>query len=156
MERLNVVHSSVRVEDGITLKDRFRSWWYRAAAALVVCWVIVAILMCVGRNAVLNADGTCKIGLKIWSTVPMLTVDALVNIILTAGFIVPVLKSGFNKAKTLVRTSCIAALAALVTSFANILILAIMKGHQHSWLCLTSCVTDGEVFPPSYATTSRY
>lgn len=73
----------------------------------------------------------------------MLTADAIINVFLTTGFVYPVLKSGFNKARTLVRTSCIAAVVALVTSFANILILALMKGHQHSWLCLTSCVSDG-------------
>lgn len=68
MERLNVVHSSIQLHDGVTLKDRFRSWWYRIAAVLLVGWLAVGIVMCFGRNATLNTDGTCKIGLKVWST----------------------------------------------------------------------------------------
>lgn len=38
--------------------------------------------MSVGRNVVRHDDGTCKIGVKIWASVPMLTVDAIVNILL--------------------------------------------------------------------------
>lgn len=142
MERLRIVHADT-MQDVVTWKERFASWWYRGAAVLLVGWIAVAVVMCVGRNAVLRADGECKIGLKLYSTVPMLAVDAIVNIYLTAGFVVPVLHAGFAKAKGLVKQSCFAALAALVTSFANILILAIMHGHQMSYVCLSSCVFDG-------------
>lgn len=142
MERLRIVHADT-MQDVVTWKERFASWWYRGAAVLLVGWIAVAVVMCVGRNAVLRSDGECKIGLKLYSTVPMLAVDAIVNIYLTAGFVAPVLHAGFAKAKGLVKQSCFAALAALVTSFANILILAIMHGHQMSYVCLSSCVFDG-------------
>lgn len=147
MERLRIVHAEA-IQDVVTLKERFASWWYRGAAVLLLCWIAVAIVMCIGRNAVLRENGECKIGLKLYSTVPMLTVDAVVNIYLTVGFLTPVLHAGFARAKELVKQSCIAAVAALVTSFANILILAIMHGHQMSYICLASCVFDGE--PDSY------
>lgn len=178
------MHSTISHEV-ITIKDRFQSWWYRVAFLLILGWIGVAILLCVGRNAVLHPDGTCKIGLKIWSTggvvcelilsvgfkefglkvvpltlpslpllimylslcgltVPMLTMDAIINIFLTAGFVWPVFKAGFHNAKALAWNSCIAAIAALLTSFANICILAVMHGHQQSLVCLSSCVFDGE------------
>lgn len=143
MERLNIVHSSIKHES-ITWRDRFKSWWYKIASVLLLLWVAVAIAMILGRNAILREDGTCKIGLKIWSTVPMLTVDAIVNIFLTTGFIMPVFKAGFQQAGSLVKNSCVAAVLALITSFVNILILAIMKGHQMSYVCLSSCVFDGK------------
>lgn len=78
----------------------------------------------------------------------MLVVDAVVNVYLTASFLVPVFKAGFHNAKGLVKDSSIAACAALVTSFANILVLSIMHGKQMSYICLSSCVTDGKSMLP--------
>lgn len=44
----------------------------------------------VGRIAFIRQnDGACVIGLKIFSTIPMLTVDAMVNLFLTASFVIP-------------------------------------------------------------------
>lgn len=143
MERLRIVHADT-MQDVVTLRERFASWWFRGAAVLLVGWFGVAVVMCVGRNAVLKDNGECKIGLKLYSTVPMLAVDAIVNIYLTAGFVAPIIHAGFAQAKGLVKQSCTAAVAALVTSFANILALAIMHGHQMSYICLSSCVFDGK------------
>lgn len=68
MERLRIVHSSVKQEGNLTLKDRFESWWYRGAAVLLLGWIGVAIAMCVGRNAALHENGMCHIGLKLYAT----------------------------------------------------------------------------------------
>lgn len=76
----------------------------------------------------------------------MLTVDAIVNVFLTAGFVWPLYKAQFQQAKGLARSSCIASSVALITSFANILILSIQHGHQAAFVCLSSCVADGEYF----------
>lgn len=141
MERLSVVHTKVAHQDA-TVKDRFKSWWYRIATVLLSAWVVVACLMIAGRKAELYGEGKCKIGLKIFATVPMLTLDILVNCFLTAGFVAPVMKAGFKEASSLVKNSCLAAGLALVTSFVNIIILAIM-GHQQSFVCLSSCMFDG-------------
>lgn len=62
----------------------------------------------------------------------------------TAGFVMPVFRAGFNNAAGLAKESCIAAVLALTTSFANIFILALFHGHQMSYVCLGSCVFDGE------------
>lgn len=56
----------------------------------------------------------------------------------------PVYRSRWHKAQTLALHSCIAAVASLITSFGNILILSIQHGHQLSWVCLGSCGLDGQ------------
>jgi hypothetical protein len=72
----------------------------------------------------------------------MLTVDAITNIYLTTAFIIPIWKSNFPKAQRLARVSAIAAVAALVTSFANIFVMTLQHGHQLSYVCLGSCGLD--------------
>ncbi|KAM0751548.1 hypothetical protein T439DRAFT_324733 [Meredithblackwellia eburnea MCA 4105] len=122
--------------------SRLKSPWYRVAMAFFTLWIGVAIAMIVGRIAYIRPDHACMIGLKLYATVPMLTVDAIVNLFLTTAFVVPIYKSRFGKAQTLARNSIIAATAALITSFVNICILAIQDGKQLSWVCLGSCGMD--------------
>lgn len=80
-------------------------------------------------------------------TVPMLTVDVIVNLFLTSGFVYPVFKAGFTQAKSLAKSSCIAAGVALATSFANILVLSILHGHEAAYICLGCCLGDGQSSP---------
>lgn len=120
-----------------------KSWWYRGGVVLFVAWIGVAAAMIAGRIGLIRRhDGACVIGLKTWASVPMLTVDAITNIYLTTGFVLPVWRSQNEKARRLAKVSSLAALAALVTSFANILILSLMHGHQLSFVCLGSCGLD--------------
>ncbi|GAA5873441.1 hypothetical protein JCM16303_001124 [Sporobolomyces ruberrimus] len=122
---------------------RWQSTQYKIAIAFLILWLGVAVVMIVGRIAdIREHDNACVIGLKLYSTVPMLTVDAIVNIYLTAAFVLPVYRSRWHKAQTLALHSCIAAVASLITSFANILVLSIQHGHQLSWVCLGSCGLD--------------
>ncbi|GAA6039614.1 hypothetical protein JCM8097_002214 [Rhodosporidiobolus ruineniae] len=122
---------------------RYKSWWYRGGCVLFVAWLAVAITMIVGRIGLIRQhDGACVIGLRLYATVPMLTVDAITNIYLTSAFIMPIWNSNFPKAQRLARVSAIAAVAALITSFANILVLTLEHGHQLSWVCLGSCGLD--------------
>ncbi|GAA6003347.1 hypothetical protein JCM10207_000287 [Rhodosporidiobolus poonsookiae] len=139
LEKLHVVHRF----SATGKVSRLRSWWYRGGLFLFVCWIGVAIAMIVGRIGVIREhDGACLIGLRLYATVPMLTVDAITNIYLTVGFILPIWRSNFPKAKRLARVSAIAAIAALITSFANIFILTLQHGHQLSFVCLGSCGLD--------------
>ncbi|KAK4703515.1 hypothetical protein P7C70_g2699, partial [Phenoliferia sp. Uapishka_3] len=122
---------------------RFKSNWYRACIVFFAAWIIVAITMIVGRIAFIREnDGACVIGLKLFATVPMLTVDAAVNLFLTSAFVIPIYRSRFGKAQILARNSVVAAMMALITSFANIVVLAIQDGKQLSWVCLGSCGLD--------------
>ncbi|KAI5480989.1 hypothetical protein MNV49_006175 [Pseudohyphozyma bogoriensis] len=123
---------------------RWKSPYYRISCGFFAMWVAVGVVMAVGRISFrrTDTDGACVIGLKLYATVPMLTVDALVNLFLTGAFVVPIYRSQFTKARSLARNSSIAAIAALVTSFANIGLLTAEHGKQLSWVCLGSCGLD--------------
>ncbi|KAM0791674.1 hypothetical protein ACM66B_006266 [Microbotryomycetes sp. NB124-2] len=110
---------------------------------LLALWIGVAVCMIIGRISHRRAsDNACVIGLKLYATVPMLAVDFAVNVFLTSAFIIPIYRSKFVKARKLAGNSAIGAVAALVASTANILILALQDGHQLSWVCLGSCGLD--------------
>ncbi|GAA5854010.1 hypothetical protein JCM9279_003761 [Rhodotorula babjevae] len=139
LEKLQRVHAhGVRGRVG-----RFHSWWYRGGVVLFVAWLAVAVTMIVGRiSHIRRDDGACIIGLRLYATVPMLAVDAITNIYLTTGFCIPVWRSKNEKARRLAKVSSLAAFASLVTSFANVLVLSILHGHQLSFVCLGSCGLD--------------
>lgn len=115
----------------------------RIAAVLMLAWIVVAVLMFVGRVAHLRtSDEACVIGLKPYASIPLLAVDATLNVFLTATFVVPIWRSNFPSARALAVNSSIAAVAALVTSLTNIAVLTASHGKQLSWVCLGSCGLD--------------
>ncbi|GAA6003338.1 hypothetical protein JCM10207_000283 [Rhodosporidiobolus poonsookiae] len=138
LEKLYIVHSHTSMGK----IGRLQSWWYRGGLALWLVWVGVALCMIVGRIGFIRSDGQCIIGLKLYATIPMLVVDFITNVYLSSGFIIPIYRSNFSKAKRLARVSMIAAIAALITSGANILGLMLEHGHQLSWVCLGLCGLD--------------
>ncbi|GAA6048135.1 hypothetical protein JCM3770_003678 [Rhodotorula araucariae] len=139
LEKLQRVHSHTTTGH----VGRFHSWWYRGGLVLFLAWLGVAGCMIAGRVSYIRQhDGACIIGLRLFATVPMLAVDALTNVYLTFGFVLPVWRSQNEKARRLAKVSSVAAIAALVTSFANILILSLLHGHQLSFVCLGSCGLD--------------
>ncbi|KAK4706148.1 hypothetical protein P7C70_g41, partial [Phenoliferia sp. Uapishka_3] len=139
MERVHLVHCHTAGGR----KPRLQSRWYRMAVLLFSTWIVVAILMIVGRIAYIrDHDGACVIGLKLYASAPMLAVDATVNLFLTSAFVIPIYRSKMGKAQQLARTSVISALFALSTSFINIVILALHHGKQLSFVCLGSCGID--------------
>lgn len=88
------------------------STWYRIGAVIVLGWVAVAILVIVsaslpaafateltirdasqpGRIAVIRS-GTCYIGLKLFTTIPLLAVDTVANLYLSLAFLLPIWRS---------------------------------------------------------------
>lgn len=146
-------------------RSRARSPIYRIAFLCLFLCIGTLLAMIFGRVARLRQhDGACQIGLKLFATGPLLAVDALgedlpnkrgfslwltshsitVNVGLTSAFVFPILKSRFSTSRRLAYRSAIAAVGALVTSAANLILVATMKGHQLSWVCLSSCSLDGE------------
>lgn len=139
MERVFLVHSH-RLPGR---SSRFQNKWWLISMVLFAGWVGVAIAMIIGRVSFLRrTDGACIIGLRLYATAATLSVDFAVNVFLTAAFVVPIWRSQFKTARSLARNSVIAALAALATSIANMLILTLQHGHQQSFVCLGSCVLD--------------
>lgn len=111
------------------------SKWYRVGAVLVLGWVAVAILEIVsaslpaasrpssrrgnvsqpGRVAVIR-NGTCHIGLRLFTTIPLLAVETVANLYLTLAFLLPIWRSKSPQILRLARRSSIAALISLATS----------------------------------------
>ncbi|GAA5954683.1 hypothetical protein JCM8115_004660 [Rhodotorula mucilaginosa] len=122
-------------------RNRWDSKWYRVGAVLVLGWVAVAILEIPGRVAVIR-NGTCHIGLRLFTTIPLLAVETVANLYLTLAFLLPIWRSKSPQILRLARRSSIAALISLATSFSNGFIITILGGKELSWICLGSCSID--------------
>lgn len=143
MERLHIVYTTKVMHEGDIPTSRFKSRAYQISSIFLVAWLVVFVAMAVGRvSYIRDDDGACVIGEKRFATIPMLVVDALVNIYLTLAFSIPIWKTDLTRARTLAIKSSIAAFAALMTSAANIMILTLLHGHQLSFVCLLSCGLD--------------
>lgn len=145
MERVHLVHGNTS-RGRVT---RMRSRWYQVGFVFFVLWVTVTVTLAVGRISLIRAqDGACVIGLHPWASIPLLAMDLLVNVFLTSAFVVPIwgrlkLSSApVGKAQRLARNSVLAAICALITSFANMLTLTLRHGHELSWVCLGTCGID--------------
>lgn len=68
-----------------------------------------------GRIAVIRS-GTCYIGLKLFTTIPLLIVDTVANLYLSLAFLLPIWRSKSPQILRLARRSSIAALISLATS----------------------------------------
>ncbi|CUA72596.1 hypothetical protein RSOLAG22IIIB_10157 [Rhizoctonia solani] len=102
------------------------------------------ILMVVGRIAFLRStDMACIIGLRPFSSIPLLSYDVFTNVFLNAMFLWPLLRSKlFNShLRAVARRNLVAAAAALATSITNVAIIMVLK-HELGWVCLGSCTTD--------------
>lgn len=103
--------------------------------------------MVIGRISYLRVDGECIVGEENYGTIAMLVVDVLVNCHLTSLFLLPLYRSGKHaqsiSTRNLTRRTCAAAIFALITSFANIVVLlAVFQGAELSFVCLGSCSLD--------------
>ncbi|KAG8814859.1 hypothetical protein FRC17_000942 [Serendipita sp. 399] len=100
--------------------------------------------MIIGRIAYIRKDNQCVIGLQRGSSLTMLIIDLLVNVLLTGMFLWPLWSSSMlspNLRRVASRT-VIASGAALTISATNMTILTILHGHELGWICLGSCTTD--------------
>jgi len=124
--------------------SRFSSPPYRICFVVVWGYAIMVVLSIVGRNSFIRADGVCIIGLKNFSTIPLIAYDLFLNVFLTTMFLWPLWRSDLrshrlrNVATRTLRGACVS----LMTSAANIAILTAMKGDEFGWMCLASCVID--------------
>ncbi|KAG9089037.1 hypothetical protein FS749_001668 [Ceratobasidium sp. UAMH 11750] len=137
MEKVHIVW-------GGTHQPRLKSPVYRICLITMTPYVIIVMLMLLGRIAYIRPDGACIIGLKRLSSLSLLTYDLYINVFLTAMFIWPLARSKLvnPRLKAVATRTLVAAFAALTTSTLNIAILTVMHGQQLGWVCLGSCGTD--------------
>ncbi|SCV71871.1 BQ2448_4565 [Microbotryum intermedium] len=143
MERVYLVHS-------ISAQGRPSRWknrWYLPGCGFLVLWCAEAGILIAGRvHEIRQSDGACQIGLRLYSTMTLVVIDATTNIFLTAAFIVPIYRSKFPRARRLAHRSCIASVAALASTVTNVVVIAALHGREIAWVCLGLCSIDTIIF----------
>ncbi|KAL5633831.1 hypothetical protein ACGC1H_005871 [Rhizoctonia solani] len=134
----------VHVVWGGTHQPRLRSKVYWGCLLTMAPYLVIVILMLIGRVAYFRDDRACIIGLRNYASLSLLIYDLYINIFLTGMFLWPLFQSRLSnpKLKKMAMRTLVAAFAALTTSTINIAVLTIMHGQQLGWVCLGSCGTD--------------
>ncbi|KAJ8092005.1 hypothetical protein PM082_024241 [Marasmius tenuissimus] len=124
--------------------SRLRSPVYLVCLATMSGYLAVIILMILGAVHFWREDGNCVIGLKPFSSIPLLAYDLYITIFLNGLFLWPLFRSKIAnpRIRVVAIRTLVASLAALLTSSVNIGILTVQHGHQLGWVCLGSCGTD--------------
>ncbi|KAG8814860.1 hypothetical protein FRC17_000943, partial [Serendipita sp. 399] len=123
---------------------RWSSKAYRVGFVALFGFVIVLIVMIIGRIAYIREDRQCVIGLQRGSSLTMLLIDLVVNVLLTGMFVWPLWNSHMlspNLRRVASRT-LVASAAALAISATNMTVLTVLHGRELGWICLASCSTD--------------
>ncbi|KAJ3984227.1 hypothetical protein F5890DRAFT_70199 [Lentinula detonsa] len=100
--------------------------------------------MILGNENTVRADGVCVIGLKSYSTIPLIAYDLSLNIFLTAMFMCPlwVLHPMSPRLRSVAKRTLYGATISLISSAVNILIMLLLSGSELGWVCITSCASD--------------
>ncbi|KAF7300302.1 hypothetical protein HMN09_00913400 [Mycena chlorophos] len=121
---------------------------YLLCIGTIFLYLGIILAMYFGRIAEFRGgDGHCEIGLKPTASLPLLSYDLYINVLLTSLFLYPIARPGrlklanSNLRRVATRT-LIAALASLTTSTINIGVLTALHGRELGWLCLGSCGSD--------------
>ncbi|KAF5357690.1 hypothetical protein D9758_007480 [Tetrapyrgos nigripes] len=124
--------------------SRLDSKIYRLSLFTVSLDLVIVVLMFIGRlNYIREKDGSCILGLKRFSILPVLVYEIYTSLFLNGLFLWPLLKSQQNNDKR-VKSLAIRILVASMISFAIGItngIVVIILNHQLGWLCLLSCET---------------
>ncbi|KAJ6598071.1 hypothetical protein DFH09DRAFT_1130912 [Mycena vulgaris] len=124
---------------------RMRSPMYLFCVGTICLYAAVISAMIYGRvHKFRSGDGACIIGTKFHTTLPLLSFDLFINILLTALFLWPLLRTQFMnvKLKRVATRTLAASIVSLTTSTVNVAILTILGGRELGWLCLGSCGVD--------------
>ncbi|KAJ7067526.1 hypothetical protein C8F01DRAFT_668985 [Mycena amicta] len=128
-----------------TNRPRLRSPVYLICIITVGLYSAVVLAMLFGRiDQFRPGDGACVLGLKPTASLPLLSYDLYINILLTALFLYPLFRSQHSSTslrRVAIRT-LLASAVALTTSTVNIAVLTVMHGKQLGWVCLASCGMD--------------
>ncbi|KAF7329759.1 hypothetical protein MKEN_00239200 [Mycena kentingensis (nom. inval.)] len=125
--------------------SRVRSPVYLICVGTITLYVAVMLAMFFGRiSEFRDSDESCVIGLKPIASIPLLSYDLFINVLLTSLFLWPIFRVKFAnpRLKRVATRTLVASIAALTTSCINIAILAILDGRELGWVCLGSCGSD--------------
>ncbi|KAJ2955969.1 hypothetical protein NQZ79_g8130 [Umbelopsis isabellina] len=147
---------------------RMKTPLYQFHVVLLCPYFAIFSLMIVYREAFLNPDGTCTIGLQPPAAIPLM----VFNLYMTWLFLRPLLQYSAvtefvsetqierNELRTIAKRTFVASCVCLLVSLANILILSILR-HERGLICLTCCTFDVTVnavtlhFVTSHTTPAR-
>ncbi|GME47994.1 transmembrane protein [Neofusicoccum parvum] len=121
---------------------RMRSWHYRFNFFLLGCWLVVFILLEVGRKFSIREDGVCIFGWEWWALIPLMSLDVFVNLYLLAMFVIPLFRNQFinRKLRNLAIKALWTSLGSVIATMSNLIMLIMIEAP--GWLCLGSCSID--------------
>ncbi|THU97274.1 hypothetical protein K435DRAFT_69673 [Dendrothele bispora CBS 962.96] len=122
---------------------RLHSWHYMFNVFLIGCWLVVFILLEVGRIYVINEEkGICIFGWEWWALIPLMALDIFVNFYLLLMFVIPLFRNTFmnQRLRQLAIRALWTAVASTAATMTNLVMLIIIKAP--GWLCLVSCGLD--------------
>ncbi|KAJ3868204.1 hypothetical protein EV359DRAFT_77863 [Lentinula novae-zelandiae] len=129
----------------VSSPQRTKSPIYLGCVAMITVYAGVIATMFAGKIFFLReSDGVCIIGLQQYSSLTLVVYDLIINIVLTLLFLWPVFKVNLMnpRLKSVATRTMLASAVALTTSTVNMLVLALLKGHENGWICLGSCGAD--------------
>ncbi|KAF8309473.1 hypothetical protein DL93DRAFT_2170308 [Clavulina sp. PMI_390] len=127
------------------VSKRFRNPVSVVCLISLVGYGVVIFLLLASRIAEFRTqDGSCVIGLGRVGSIPLLTYDAYITVLLTALFVWPLrFKKGMSDGlRRLTTRTLIASFAALSTSTVNITVLTVLHGKELGWVMLNALVLD--------------
>ncbi|KAF7362405.1 hypothetical protein MVEN_00587700 [Mycena venus] len=124
---------------------RLKNPVYLVCMGTILIYVVVVVVLFMERIATFRpGDDACVIGLKPTASIPLLSYDLYINVLLTCLFLWPLLRIKFASPalKQVATRTLVASAVALTTSTVNITVLTILKGRELGWLCLGTCGVD--------------
>ncbi|KAJ3925262.1 MAG: hypothetical protein NXY57DRAFT_1032388, partial [Lentinula lateritia] len=112
--------------------SRYKTKVYRLCAFVPLGYIVIGILMILGRDSSVRGDGVCVIGLKAFATIPLIAYDLSLNIFLTAMFMCPlwVLHPISPKLRSVAKRTLYGATISLISSAVNITIMLLLSGNE--------------------------
>ncbi|KAI4955464.1 hypothetical protein J4E91_001325 [Alternaria rosae] len=121
--------------------------WLFNCLFMLLPYTIFVVMNFIFRITYIDDSGVCIIGMQKIAMLPLITFEVIVNVYLTALFIIPLrgLYSYQHNANPtlhrMAKRSLIGSLATLTTSVVNLTILMVLRG-EPGWICLMCCNAD--------------
>ncbi|OJD37799.1 ring finger domain protein [Diplodia corticola] len=125
------------------------------AFGLITPYVGIVILNFVWKIAYIDDMGTCIIGMQKKAMMPLIIFDVVINVYLTALFIIPLRRlfsyqHNTNKSlRIMALRTFVGSCATLISSVVNLTVLMALKG-EPGWICLMCCNADSRPHSPAH------